>query len=99
MGWLTNKIRKIVKEEAGESTNESRFKYTSDKLENVNAKLDSLYALASKEYVYIDPIYRTFYQDNTFDPKEAREHFRSLGYIYVNTFETLGELWIKEGKK
>lgn len=96
MGWLTNKIRKVMNEENNGSTYKARFNYMKDELNVLNDRIDALYQLTSKEYVFINQTYNTYYGDKTLNPTEARKYFKDLGYDYVTNYNRLGELWVKE---
>jgi len=96
MGWLTNKIRKVMNEENNGSTNKTRLGYLKDELSILNDRIDALYQLTSKYYVFIHQTYNTYYGDKTLNPTEARKYFKDLGYDYMTNYNCLGELWMKE---
>lgn len=69
--------------------------------ERLEEKIGILNVLNTTEHKFIDPRRSAYYPEDKLwlEPEEGRKHLRKKGYIYVQTFEQHGELWVKEAAK
>jgi len=97
-GWAMNlrdsKKKKGIRERMERLESNNQVLAGEIKLVEENIRL--LTTLTSKDYKLIDPCYGVVVDNKDYYDDVARKLLKSKGYEYVKSFETLGELWVKE---